>query len=188
MPVSTDNSKELKRLTTEYLATEDRIRLSGEVDPQTPVVIWLTQRLLLRMVPALLEWLQKELEKSPLVAASTKVATSPAAAGVKDFLQQAAQQSARSAVTPQEPVRAGRDSPELLATAINVARLPQGIRLTFRGAAGDQQTYHFSLAAQPLRQWLAILQDVTLRAEWPQQIWPEWMQKPTLPQEPRALH
>jgi len=187
MPETTDTSKELKRLTTEYVATEDRIRLSAEVDPQTPVVIWLTQRLLLRMVPALLEWLQKELEKSPVVAASSKVATSPGAAGVKDFLQQAAQQSARSAVTPQQPVRADRDSPVLLATAINVARLPQGLRLTFRGA-GDQQTYHFSLAAQPLRQWLAILKDVTLRAEWPQQIWPEWMQKPTVPQEPRALH
>lgn len=184
---ATRKSKELKRLTTEYLATEDRIRLSGEADTQEPVVIWLTQRLLLRIVPALLDWLQKEMEKSPVVAASTRNAASPAAAGVKDFLQQAAQQSARSAVTPQAPVRAKTDSPVLLATAINIGRLPQGLRLTFQGE-GHEQSYHFALAAQPLRQWLAILQDITVRASWPQGLWPEWMQKPTVPQEPRALH
>lgn len=187
MSEAAGKSKELKRLTTEYLVNEDRIRLTGEAEPPAQVVIWLTQRLLLRMVPALLEWLQAELEKSPVVAASTKVAASPGAEGVKDFLQQAAQQSARSAVTPQAPVRAGADSPILLATAVSITRLPQGLRLTFRGEA-HEQAWHFGLGAQPLRQWLAILKDATVRAGWPQHYWPDWMQKPSLPSEPRALH
>lgn len=48
----------LQRVTTQYVDAEDRIRLSGEVLGGEVVVWWLTQRLLERLVPLLVQWLQ----------------------------------------------------------------------------------------------------------------------------------
>ena len=36
----------LTRLTTEYVPSEDRMRLAGETGPEASVVIWITRRLL----------------------------------------------------------------------------------------------------------------------------------------------
>lgn len=49
---------ELKRLSTGHQEVEDRIRLVGETGNGAVVVLWLTQRLLLRLVPILLEGLE----------------------------------------------------------------------------------------------------------------------------------
>jgi len=48
----------LQRMSTEYIVGEDRIRLSGEVENAASVVIWLTRRLLERLLPAVLNWLE----------------------------------------------------------------------------------------------------------------------------------
>ena len=49
-----------ERITTQYIDFEDRIRLAGEVGNAAPVVIWLTRRLLQRLLPALLQWLERQ--------------------------------------------------------------------------------------------------------------------------------
>ncbi len=49
----------LQRITTEYVELEDRILLAGELGNREAVVVWLTQRLLQRLVPVLHE--QQEL-------------------------------------------------------------------------------------------------------------------------------
>ena len=51
---------ELQRITTEFIDSEDRIRLCGECSPQQTVVLWLTQRMLNRLVPHLLNWLEQQ--------------------------------------------------------------------------------------------------------------------------------
>lgn len=51
---------ELQRFTTEYVEIEDRIRLAGETAPGHTVVLWLTQRLLARLLPHLLQWLEQQ--------------------------------------------------------------------------------------------------------------------------------
>ena len=43
----------LQRITTEYDEREDRIRVSGQLAQGEAVVLWLTQRLLNRLVPHL---------------------------------------------------------------------------------------------------------------------------------------
>jgi hypothetical protein len=48
----------LQRITTVYSEEEDRICLTGEADNAAPVVVWLTQRLVLRRLPVLFNWLQ----------------------------------------------------------------------------------------------------------------------------------
>ena len=47
----------LQRITSEYVATEDRFRLSGITDKGGEVSYWVTQRLLLRLLNFLLDWL-----------------------------------------------------------------------------------------------------------------------------------
>ena len=44
---------ELQRITTDYHEEQDRLRLTGEDFQHTTTVLWLTQRLLGRMVPHL---------------------------------------------------------------------------------------------------------------------------------------
>ena len=50
----------LERVTTRYSVAQDRICLAGELPGGSPVVLWLTQRLLRRLLPPLLAWLQEQ--------------------------------------------------------------------------------------------------------------------------------
>ena len=62
----------ISRLTTDYVDAEDRLRLSGEVADSTPVAMWLTQRLALRVLPALLQWLDGQTGGGPQDAAGSR--------------------------------------------------------------------------------------------------------------------
>ena len=71
----------LRRITTEYIEIEDRLRISGEIADAEAVVIWLTQRLLLRLLPLLLQWLDQQTQHTvnnantpPPVSVSAQVA------------------------------------------------------------------------------------------------------------------
>ena len=48
---------ELQRITSEYIEAEDRLRLTGEVGEGETETLWLTQRLLTRLLDHLLKWL-----------------------------------------------------------------------------------------------------------------------------------
>lgn len=50
----------LQRVTTAYLENEDRLRLTGKLADGDIVVLWLTQRLLSRLVPHLTTWLARQ--------------------------------------------------------------------------------------------------------------------------------
>lgn len=41
---------DLQRITTQYIEVEDRLRLTGELAPGEVVVLWLTQRLMHRLI------------------------------------------------------------------------------------------------------------------------------------------
>ncbi|NBC50029.1 MAG: hypothetical protein GVY22_19090 [Gammaproteobacteria bacterium] len=51
---------ELKRITITYSPHEDRVRLSGERANTEREAIWLTRRLLDRLLPVLIEWIEHE--------------------------------------------------------------------------------------------------------------------------------
>ncbi len=148
---------ELQRVTTEYVEIEDRIRLSGAVEHGAPVVIWLSQRLLARLIPPLLGWLDGR-------------ASDPAHA---QLLHGFAQQAAMGALLPQAPVRAATDTSHWLALSIDIGIAEQAVSLSFVGV--DGQRARMSLAPQPLRQWLNIVYDAYLKAEWPLALWPAWL-------------
>jgi hypothetical protein len=147
---------ELQKITTQYSETEDRIALTGQTAAGDTYLIWFTRRALSRLLPVILEWIEKQ-------------GGSSASA---DLMQEFAQQAARADLVPQAPVQAGEGSRSWVAQSVDIHRDEQQLRLTFRHGAD-----HASLGLDPLaaRQWLNIVHDTFVLAEWPLQGWPAWL-------------
>jgi hypothetical protein len=170
----------LQRFTTEYIEREDRIRLTGELAQGDTVVLWLTQRLLSRLVPHLTAWLSQQL------APASRIPTVQAAH--QDIVQGFAQQAARAQLAPEPPVRASSARAGWRVDSVDIAQRDGAVVLTFKGE--DEAHAVLPLAAQPLRQWLGIVFEQCQRGEWPTTVWPAWMEA-ALPQaapNPAALH
>ena len=149
-------SKSLTRLTTEYLPDEDRLRLSGEDADGASVMIWLTQRLLRRLLPALLAWLERQTGAMPR----------------PEIMLSFAQEAARAGLQEQAPVRAASGT-GWLATAIDITAGAQAVELLFRATPDLRAT--LVLEPTALRQWLGIMHGHWASAEWPADVWPAWM-------------
>ena len=155
---------DLQRITTEYLEDEDRIRLSGEDASHAAVVLWLTQRLLNRLITHLLAWLEQQTDKGSM----------------GEVFLGFAQQSAMATLEPQPPVQSMPQSRALLVHTVTVAATDEGVKLEFRCAgtippADPDDGIVLMLQPQPLRQWLGILHKQYRRAQWPMAVSPHWM-------------
>lgn len=155
---------DLKRVTTEMHDLEDRLQLVGEVESGEPVVFWLTQRLVKRLVPHLLSWLQPSSKGVSAAAPGPDYHT--------DAIQTFAQQAAIAQLPEQPPVQAVQQDGIRLIDSIDVVRTPDIISMTFK--VGEQKAT-LLMAQQPLRQWLAILHDQCRKGEWALDIWPDWI-------------
>ncbi len=143
----------LKRATTKYVPHEDRIRLTGENVSGQIAEMWLTQRLLNRMVPHLCGWLVRRGDEA---------------------LQDFAQQKAVAGLQRQPPVRSSEDAESMLVREIDVKTAKAGLVLTFKGGP-DEIAGLFQLSPRALRQWLSILHDQYVQAGWPIGLWPDWV-------------
>lgn len=162
---------ELQRLTTQYDAAEDRIRLSGSTPGNETLVLWLTQRLLNRLVPLLCQGLEKRLPAKP----------GEKALRMQEQVQQSfAQQRARAALPRQAPVQPGADSPQWRVEVVDVKQAPGGVRLVFKGVAEAHQAV-LKLPTPAMRQWLGIVFEQYRRAGWATQVWPAWMEEANAP-------
>ncbi|TSE35323.1 hypothetical protein Tfont_02297 [Tepidimonas fonticaldi] len=149
---------ELQRITTEYSEAEDRLRLAGEDAQGQTVVLWLTQRLLSRLVAHLCRWLEQQGGNAPLV----------------EVRQEFAQQKARAELAPQPPVRADAETQGVLVHSVDLKRSRAGLVLHFKGVGGNVVA-SLKLQPKPLRQWLNIVYDQYLQAGWPTTVWPAWV-------------
>lgn len=159
---------DIQRITTEYVDSEDRIRLTGESAHGQVVVLWLTQRLLNRLLVHLLSWLERY--------------DSQAGSGqsIGNVFQGFAQQAAMAALPLQSPVLGGAAARVLLVLAVDLNISEEGVRLIWRDGAGRPHSQSgdavaLFLHAQALRQWLGIVHGIYLEAGWPPAIWPEWV-------------
>lgn len=166
---------ELQRLTTEYVDLEDRIRLSGESAPGEAEVLWLTRRLVDRLVPHLCAWLEKQ---GGMGLASED-------AGVADALQGFALQAALQSLVPQPPVASEQARRSWLVQSVDVTAGDGALQLVFRGE-GDARV-SLVLQAQALRQWLGILHAQCVAGEWPLEAWPSWLTEPIPAGTPHAM-
>lgn len=151
--------RQLQRVTTEYVDSEDRIRISGACADGALVQLWLTRRLVDRLLPMVLRWLGSD-------AGDTRGA----------IMQEFEQQAARDAMAPLPAVQAQDDS-SMLVQAVDVSGGDSALGLAFRSSIkpDDSPVYQIVLERQPLRQWLSIVHDQYRKAEWPLDVWPAWI-------------
>lgn len=172
---------ELRRLTSEYVDFEDRIRLTGEGEDGQRVILWLTRRLLDRLVPHLVDWLAQHEPRAPDVLAHSVARSST--------YQRFEQEVAHHAFKPQPPVRARLGESNWLVCTVELKSSPHVLRLLFKGRLALENA-QFNPGGKTLRQWLKVIHGAYLAAGWPTDVWPNWMHESTPPQVgvPPAFH
>lgn len=170
----------LSRLTTVFHPGEDRLRISGQITDGRVEVIWLTQRLSNRLLPVLIEWLEKRESGAPRADLLQSVKQHSAQ------IQQA--QSENEAVVPAENAEI-----EWLALSLDIQQHTDKLRVIFKDSPKNPaRTAVMELPAMLLRQWLNVLLLAYTQAEWSLEKWPAWMLeqiKPAKsPTSSRALH
>lgn len=160
--------QELQRITSAYIDAEDRMRLTGELNSGDTLEVWLSQRLLLRLVPHLTLWLEQR--------GSTAFPME-----IEQALEQHAASESLGTEAP-TPVRHTGEGGSWLAQAVDMNAGDRAMRLAFRRDGEAPVT--LTLTVQALRQWLGILYALWLQAEWPGEVWPEWMGEA----QPKASH
>lgn len=145
------------RWTTEYADSEDRIRIVGESADLTVTTVWLSRRLLERLLPLLTQWLEGQV----LGAAHA------------DMLLNWEQQAANAELQPQAPVLIKASSVSWVTTAIDIQREPSQLTIVFR--ADDGRKAGLAMPARALRQWIGILHGQSEKAEWRLPVWPTWV-------------
>ncbi|MES3006533.1 MAG: hypothetical protein V4751_02060 [Pseudomonadota bacterium] len=165
--------QELEKLTTEYVDNEDRIRLSGQLRSGETVALWVTQRLVNRLLPHLFTALENHSDKGL----------------PNEIVQSFALQAAKAELVESPPVLSSPKTLSWLVDAVDISVEATSVKLRFRGRQQEQ----VGIAFQPvqLRQWLSILHSVWGIAQWQGDIWPEWIASEKKPmQQPKkaALH
>ncbi|MDX1491410.1 MAG: hypothetical protein R3332_08990 [Pseudohongiellaceae bacterium] len=149
--------RELKRITTEYVGSEDRFRLTGQLSEEEVVEVWLTQRLLLKLLPHHLNWLEKQSDSSL----------------PKEIVQSFAQQAAKAKLKKEAPVTSKPETVSWIAHAVDLAPGDKAFQMAFKG---KEDAAALRLNPTQLRQWLNIVRQIWQQASWPMDIWPEWME------------
>jgi hypothetical protein len=159
-------TKSVHRITTDYVETEDRLRLRGETEDGERMIIWLTQRLLNRVIPHLCQWLEGN-DRPPAEQSSSP--------GLADVAQSMAQQAAQQRFASEAPVEVDLTTRSWRAEAVDIATALAALRITFRSGAGDSAS--LTLRPEAMRQWLGIVHGQYKKGEWPMSIWPEWLEE-----------
>lgn len=135
-------------MTTQYVADEDRILISASTAKGGTVRLWLTHRIVGRLVPALAKLVQPR-HQDPVYC---------------KVMDEIAQQNAEQRQEPQEPVIAASPGHEWLVRKINIQKGERGVALVFVGPDGERARISFS--GELLRQWLGIVRRVCRTADW----------------------
>lgn len=158
----------LQRITTKYSDEEDRLYLIGENETNEVLTLHLTQRLLTRLLSHLFELITKKSSESAQNPSKDLQAT--------DLLQGFAQQAAQAELPQQPPVETSSNAKSWLVKEVDIATSTDlSLTLTFKSSNGDQASLQFR--AQQLRQWLTIVNTQWIKAEWPLNLWPNWMRE-----------
>ena len=171
---------ELQRITTQFVDREDRIRLAGENAAGQALVLWLTQRLLGRALPHLFAWLERR---------ASPPDNNRADAARAEVLQSFAQLAALTALEAQTPVPSHAPRGAWLVHTVDIATTDDAVTLSFKNDATVAEAATMTLSEQAIRQWLNILHDQYVVAEWPLTLWPEWVARPpAAPAHSALLH
>lgn len=140
----------LSRVTLSYDVREDRLRLAGETPNGDIVALWLTHRLLIRLLPHLL-WLLEAHSDSGAVAAER----SPQASEPKS--------TADVLPTADTPVVPEAGSAQFLVLAVDFTEEQGHVVLTFRDSS---QAARLAMNPEQLALWVAGVQQCAAKGEW----------------------
>jgi hypothetical protein len=146
----------LSRVTTQYIDNEDRLRILGESSEGKICEIWLSHRLLDRLVNNLLSNVQTD-------------------GPVDDVLQVFEQEAASFSLVEQPSVKKVKQPISWLATAIDIKRDNDITSLVFRDEI--PMSAQISFQTIELRQWLSIIYNAYKLAEWSLEKWPGWFKE-----------
>lgn len=170
----------VRRFTTEYVVAEDRIRISLEREDDSLAILWLTRRLMIRLVPQIV----RVLKTLPQLQGQTVVKTSPRS----DNAQRRNQMDALGKLEQQAPVLSGDLSDSIdssLVSGLGV-RMARGVMLMdFK--VGEEVVQILPFTEDALRQWLGMLHVNFTKAGWKEDIWPNWITAKGWEQGPDAL-
>jgi len=158
----------LQKVTTVYVDTEDRIKIAGELSSGDTIVFWLSQRMLLRLLPHLFLWLDKQFQNEIPI----------------EIQQSFAQEAAIAKADHESAVESALDTQAWLVRSIDINSDNNNLRLCFKGAESQEALLPFT--AHELRQWLSILYTLWQAGEWPLEVWPQWMQDTTTNNDPKS--
>jgi hypothetical protein len=155
----------LKRITSEYIETEDRIRIAGLTEKDETLSLWFTMRLSGRLITHCIALLGKQsLALKKTAANDTQL---------QNNLQGMVQQSAEHEIAEESAVSVTENSPNLLIKEIDVRPSDGGVVMAFK--ENKTSSYELYLEGRQLRQWLGMLYLIWQKAEWPLHVWPDWM-------------
>jgi hypothetical protein len=161
---------ELKTVTSQYIALEDRLRLLGETAAGESYTLWLSGRLLRNLVPSLVSW---------LIPSSSN-----------QSYQAVMQEAAKAKQEQCSPVVAQTAAHVWLVHQVDLQDLGQTLGLVFSCPGPPKHKVCWFLNNTGLRQWLNILYSQTQQAQWVGIDWPDWLEPPTITEAPEgvALH
>lgn len=171
------------RFTTRYNTGEDRIQLLLELPDNTVQTLWLTRRLMNRVLPHLLNRLQGT---GPVAAATDT--TGQGSAAPSEAVQRFNQEAAVSAIVRQPAVAPSEKTPaerlSYVVTSVDVRSGPKSLALDFKG--GDQVLHSLPFGEDALRQWLSIIYAQYRNGDWHETFWPGWIQTPDAAPAPKG--
>lgn len=157
----------VKRFTTQYIPSEDRIQIRLETKSDGVQVLWVTRRLLNNLLPVLfkrfsLETINLPADNVPRVRA----------------IQRFSQSAAVGKIKAQKPVEDSQSKPlkdtNVLVSAIDVKILKSSVELVFKNDARGK-CFPIKFHETMMRQWLGILYSRYQVAGWRESFWPDWM-------------
>lgn len=157
----------VKRFTTQYISSEDRIQIRLETKSDGVQVLWVTRRLLNNLLPVLFK-------RFAAGVIDLRADTAPRVRAIQRFSQSAAVGRIKSP----KPVEACQSNSskegDILVTSVEVKIMKSSVELVFRDEAGIKRfpiKFHETL----MRQWLGIIYSRYKVANWKESFWPDWM-------------
>ena len=157
--------RNIQRITTRFDEQEDRFRLDALLSESDTISFWLTQRLLIRIIQHCLKTAREQsgdaFESQQLN--QTNHNHSP---------EKYAKESAQEGPDVKEIVSVKSDTPSFVIQEVDINSGPAGVVLIFKET---KYSYSLALDHSQLRQWLQIIYNLWLEAEWLISVWPDWI-------------
>lgn len=175
----------IQKFTLGYDKVQDRISLTARGPGEEVILLWLTQRLLNRLVQALIRCLDQELEAAVSVGSVVESDTGQQRAALAapqskntareriiPQLHAMEQSAAQSVHKPERPVQAPAPVEGFLLTTLQLTHVPKGYLIVCQWA--DDGAARLVMDNIQLRQFMGMLYRVVVSADWPHQSWPAW--------------